>query len=89
MACSTCGYAMYLVGSEGIATRRFWCEQCGTLKVERPTQEEVRMPKLVERCREFGVKALDADHDPSAVDYWYMLGIGESIGPPVDRPPTT
>lgn len=69
------------------------CDRCGTmvvtvigqLKID-PINPRVYVPKLVERCREFG-STMFKDGDLAAMqDAWHRLGISESIYKPEDRP---
>ena len=46
MSCPTCSATM-----QGIAHGVFWCPRCGSLK---NVTDNAEVPKLVERCREFG-----------------------------------
>lgn len=87
MACPTCSKTMHNIGDHA-ARELFLCPQCGTIKKRIYTggpdegYEEVIVPKLVERCREF-VSDGGLSHDSRQL--WNRLGIAESINTPGDR----
>ena len=64
----------------------FHCPRCGTVKVDAFGQhgDKVYVPKLVERCREFG-KTFVIRVDQEGKAEWIRLGIAESIRKPEDR----
>ncbi len=77
MSCPTCGHTMGCLSSLDISRPIFWCERCGTVS----TPTDTYVPKLVQRCREFG-----ATLGPGWGALWIRLGIAESIALPEERP---
>lgn len=85
MPCETCGHTMQsLTGMR--PDRIFWCQRCGTLKMECGSFSESVPPLLIERVRRFrelcngGTGLL---YDSAAL--WHRLGIAESIELPDNR----
>ena len=95
MSCPTCDHTLaVLVVNHPL--RYSLCQRCGTVVVEDLQKREadwdvgqrnVYVPKLVERCREFGKRFFEPVCDPAQdrAD-WHTLGIAESINRPEDRP---
>lgn len=82
MSCSTCGCSMAMIFN---ATRHkaYHCPRCGTIRSERLGHEDVYVPKLVERCRQFE----DCLHvNTHQGKQWLSLGVEEAIHPPEARP---
>lgn len=78
MACPTCDHTMHGVAEK---PRLFWCPRCGTIKYDEVGRlDNIGVPRLVERCREFEDKA-----HLHANPLWVRLGLKESIRVPEDR----
>ncbi len=73
-SCPTCGHAM-----QPLLLSTFWCPRCGT--TIRPN-DTFTVPALVYRCRALPEKL------PDVAETLDLLGITESIHPPVERSPT-
>ncbi len=84
MPCPTCSHTMeaFAGGGPEDELTRFLCPRCGTVKVTEPdVPDEIYVPKLVERCREF-----QATLGPLLNGtIWCRLGIAESINTPERR----
>ena len=85
MACPTCSGTMAVLCVHDVVQYAH-CERCGTVKatilnanpgVDNP---RVYVPKLVERCRQFGETL-----GPGWGNLWHRLGIEESINLPENR----
>ncbi len=88
--CPTCGHDATCLCAGSTTVWR--CEQCGTVMTQRFTERDgdgfkTYVPKLVERCREFGKALADPCSHPVESDWWAWrrLGIQESIHKPEDR----
>ncbi len=77
MSCPTCSHTMACLSSADICRPIFHCERCGTIVAG----VDVYVPKLVERCRKFGVEL-----GPRWNELWKWLGVAESINLPENRP---
>lgn len=91
MSCPTCDHTMERITHAGEPVQAvFWCPRCGTIRTRMDTmpagESDDAVPKLVERCREFGklqylVPA--PSEERTAIhrmrDEWKRLGIAESI----------
>lgn len=87
MACPTCDHTMQSVAKSAAAVS-YWCQRCGTLKVQSGNLVDNQMPKLIERCREFQMqlkvsKGLGSRFDQLGT--WQRLGIAEAIDLPEKR----
>lgn len=88
MPCPSCGHTLARICTEAETVDHWHCERCGTMVARYPNgHENVYVPKLVERCRQFEqaeIRALDPLHP--APKLWHRLGIAESINVPSNRP---
>ena len=90
MSCPTCDHTMPLLGRMR-EDPVFICPRCGTICIRITKdgggfEDQIHVPKLVERCREFEndlhTSAVDAEVLP---DFWVTRGIAEAINKPENR----
>lgn len=86
MSCPTCDHTMQRLGESGLCSL-FNCPRCGTIKSVHSvdSREEVYVPALVERCRDFADQAVNRKTERIA-DVWRRTGIAEAINKPEGRP---
>lgn len=89
MSCPTCGHAMTAL-HQSRKSLTWVCDRCGTIKrnYRGSDFEDIYVPKLVERCREYEKGLLDCGTpSPSYLgEDWQRLGIADAINKPEDRP---
>jgi uncharacterized Zn finger protein len=82
MPCPSCSHTMQLLFMDSTRTIHL-CPRCGTIKDIMLGHEDVIVPKLVSRCREFEVEMAKENIGQYYRNTWRRLGIHESIHPPV------
>jgi hypothetical protein len=80
--CPTCDHCLNRLFSLADGDDYFHCPRCGTVVARRGSVwVDTYVPRLVERCREFGPVGLTN----ALRALWWSLGIEESIRLPHDR----
>lgn len=88
MSCPTCRGTMAAF-SKALGSMDFLCDRCGTVRRVYSSGEpdDVYVPKLVERCREFEANEMPKENIAQYYrNAWKRLGIAEAINPPERRP---
>ncbi len=83
MTCPTCGQELEFVCTEADTVRHYHCLRCGTMVAhyEEDGKQNIYVPKLVTRCREFGAQVSPQYREP----FWTTSGVAEAIHTPEER----